>query len=65
MLMDVTYGNTERIDAVGRAACIAVVLVALLFEYRQVWQSALDRLFDRNRGAESSVPTPHAPTPDP
>jgi hypothetical protein len=58
MLMHVSYGNEERISVFGRATCIAVVLVALLLEYRQVWQAALKGYFDRHELAETAAPNP-------
>lgn len=63
-LSDHGFGYEERMSTFARFAAIAVVAVALVFEYRQLWQSKLAE-FSTRCSRESLPANPQSPAPSP
>jgi hypothetical protein len=64
MLSHHVFGYEDRVATVGSFAALAVVVVALLLEYRQVWQAKLEGFANRDSGETPfAIPQPPAPSP--
>jgi hypothetical protein len=59
-----TYGHEDRLATLGSFSTIAVVVVALLLEYRQVWQAKLEAFGNRHL-TEVAAANPQPPAPSP